>query len=139
MATGLADNIKKFRRTAGLTQEGLAEAADLSVTTVRKAEQGGHVTMDSLAALARALGVETSTLFASGAPVTVVGQQDEANRRHLAELRRALMPPIGLSAPLSTLGEAADVSDIHRRARDAHALYQSDEYTSVARRLPGLL
>ncbi|MFD7605121.1 helix-turn-helix domain-containing protein [Streptomyces mirabilis] len=139
MATGLGTNIKKLRRTAGLTQEGLAEAAGLSVTTVSKAETGGHVTMDSLAAMARALGVETSTLWVSETPETVVGPQDEANRRHLTELRRALMPPIGLAAPLSDLGEAAEASDIHRRVREGHALYQSDEYSSVARRLPGLL
>lgn len=43
MSAGLADNVKKYRRTAGLNQEQLAEAADLSLSTVREAEQGGHV------------------------------------------------------------------------------------------------
>ncbi|MFI0815449.1 helix-turn-helix transcriptional regulator [Streptomyces sp. NPDC021098] len=56
MSAGLADNIKRLRRTTGLTQEGLAEGADLSLSTIRKVEQGGHVSMDTLAALAAALG-----------------------------------------------------------------------------------
>ncbi|MGW1720783.1 helix-turn-helix domain-containing protein [Streptomyces sp. NPDC002156] len=139
MSTGLADNVKKFRRTAGLSQEGLAEAADLSLSTVRKAEQGGHVSMDTLAALARALGVSTSALFATEAPTSVLGTEDEANRRYLAELRRSLMPPVGLSVPLAEPGEAGEVSAIRQGVQDGHALYQADRYTSVARKLPGLL
>ncbi|WP_217549576.1 helix-turn-helix domain-containing protein [Streptomyces sp. GbtcB6] len=139
MSTGLADNVRKYRRTAGLSQEGLAEAADLSLSTVRKAEQGGHVSMDTLASLAGALGVSTSDLFASEAPEPVLGQRDEANRRSLAELRRALMPPIGLAAPLAEPGEAAEPSVIRQGVQDGHALYQADRYTSVARKLPGLL
>jgi hypothetical protein len=83
--------------------------------------------------------VTTSDLFASEAPEPVLGQQDEANRRNLAELRRALMPPIGLSAPLAAPSEAAQPSDIRRGVQDGHALYQADRYTSVARKLPGLL
>ncbi|UIX33503.1 helix-turn-helix domain-containing protein [Streptomyces sp. GQFP] len=139
MSTGLADNVRKFRRTAGLSQEGLAEAADLSLSTVRKAEQGGHLSMDTLAALARALGVSTSALFATEAPKSVLGTEDEVNRRYLAELRRALMPPIGLSVPLSEPGDAGEVSAIRQGVQDGHALYQADRYTSVARKLPGLL
>ncbi|MFI2188069.1 helix-turn-helix domain-containing protein [Streptomyces sioyaensis] len=139
MSTGLADNVKKFRRTTGLSQEGLAEEADLSLSTVRKVEQGGHVSMETLAALARALGVSTSALFATEAPKSVLSHQDEANRRYLAELRRALMPPIGLSAPLSEPGEAGELSAIRQGVQDGHALYQADQYASVARKLPGLL
>ncbi|RSN89936.1 transcriptional regulator [Streptomyces sp. WAC 05379] len=139
MTTGLSENVKRYRRTAGLSQEGLAEAADLSLSTVRKVEQGGHVTMDTLAALARALGVPTSALFASEAPESVLGPQDEANRRHLAELRRALMPPVGLSAPLSEPAEAGDPATIRQGVQDGHVLYQADRYTSVARKLPELL
>ena len=139
MSTGLADNVRKYRRTAGLSQEGLAEAADLSLSTVRKAEQGGHVSMETLAALARALGVSTSALFATETPKSVLGTEDEANRRSLAELRRALMPPIGLSASLSEPGAAGELSAIRRSVQDGHALYQADRYTSVARMLPELL
>ncbi|MEJ8647339.1 helix-turn-helix transcriptional regulator [Streptomyces sp. MS1.AVA.3] len=135
----MADNVKKYRRTAGLSQEGLAEAADLSLSTVRKVEQGGHVSMDTLAALAGALEVSTSDLFASEAPESVVGVQDEANRRYLAELRRALMPPIGLAAPLLEPGAVEVPSVIRQGVQDSHALYQADRYGAVAKRLPSLL
>ncbi|MFD4553265.1 helix-turn-helix domain-containing protein [Streptomyces sp. NPDC058469] len=139
MSTGLADNVKKYRRTAGLSQEGLAIAAGLSLSTVRKVEQGGHVSMDTLAILAGALSVTTSALLASEAPTSVVGPADEANRRYLAELRRALMPPIGLAASLAEPAEAEDPSAIRQGVQDGHTLYQADQYTSVARALPKLL
>ncbi|WEH33910.1 helix-turn-helix transcriptional regulator [Streptomyces sp. AM 4-1-1] len=139
MSTGLADNVRRFRRAAGLSQEGLAEESRLSLSTVRKAEQGGELSMASLAALARALGVSTSDLFASEAPRPTIGAVDEANRRSLAELRRALMPPVGLSAPLSEPGEAREPRAVLQGVQVGHALYQADRYTSVARALPSLL
>ncbi|MFC8793427.1 helix-turn-helix domain-containing protein [Streptomyces cinereoruber] len=139
MSAGLADNVRKYRRTAGLSQEGLAEAARLSLSTVRKVEQGGHVSMDTLAALAGALGVPTSALFSSEAPRSVVGARDEENRRHLAELRRALMPPVGLTTPLSGTAGARDPAAVRRAVQDGHALYQADRYDAVAKRLPPLL
>lgn len=139
MSTGLADNVKKYRRAAGLSQEGLAEAADLSLSTIRKAEQGGHVSMDTLAALAGALGVSTSALFASEAPRSVIGAEDEANRRNLAAPRRTLMPPIGLAAPLQAPGEVKEPTAIRQGVQEGHALYQADRYGAVAKRLPSLL
>ncbi|AIA03132.1 helix-turn-helix transcriptional regulator [Streptomyces noursei] len=137
MSTGLADNVRKYRRTAGLSQEGLAEAADLSLSTVRKVEQGGDARVETLHALARALGVTTSALFATEVPRPVV--DDGANRRYLAELRRALMPPIGLTAVLTEPAEAGSLSAMRHEIEDGHALYQADRYSSVAKKLPGLL
>ncbi|PJJ02536.1 DNA-binding XRE family transcriptional regulator [Streptomyces sp. 2333.5] len=137
MSTGLADNVRKYRRTAGLSQEALAEAADLSLSTVRKVEQGGDARVETLHALARALGVSTSALFVTEAAKPVLG--DEANRRYLAGLRRALMPPIGLAAPLTDHGEAGELSVMRREMEDGHALYHADRYSSVAKKLPGLL
>ncbi|RLU99254.1 transcriptional regulator [Streptomyces griseocarneus] len=137
MASGLAENVKNYRRAAGMSQEGLAEAADLSLATVRKVEQGGDVRMETLYAIARALDVPTSALFATEAPRPVIG--DEANRRYLVELRQALMPPVGLTAPLTDAGHVEELSALRRATADAHALYRADRYDSVAKRLPGLL
>lgn len=137
MSTGLADNVRKYRRTAGLSQEQLAHEADVSLSTVRKVEQGGDARVETLHALARALGAPTSALFATEAAKPVTG--DEANRRYLVELRRALMPPVGLSAPLTDLGPAEELSVMRREIEDGHALYQADQYGSVAKKLPGLL
>ncbi|MFG2196374.1 transcriptional regulator [Streptomyces sp. NPDC048639] len=57
----------------------------------------------------------------------------------LVELRRALMPPVGLADTVADAGEAADLSTAQRDIDDAHALYQSDRYDSVAKRLPEIL
>ncbi|MFJ3927545.1 helix-turn-helix transcriptional regulator, partial [Streptomyces sp. NPDC090022] len=48
MTTELADNVRKYRRRAGLSQEELAHAAGVSPGTVRKVEQGGTVRMETL-------------------------------------------------------------------------------------------
>ncbi|AZQ75713.1 XRE family transcriptional regulator [Streptomyces luteoverticillatus] len=138
MSSGLADNVRKYRRAAGLSQEGLAHESGLSIGVVRKVEQGGDARVETLHALARGLGVTTSALFATEAANPVVG--DEANRRYLLELRKALMPPIGLGAsPMTEPGEAGELSVLRREIADTHALYHADRYGSVARRLPGLL
>lgn len=136
-SSGLGDNVRAHRRAAGMSQEQLANDADLSVSVIRKIEQGGQARVETLHSVARALGVSTSALFAVDAPNPVVG--DEANRQMLAQLRRALMPPVGISETLADPGQAEDLSELRRRVDDGHALYHADRYDSVARMLPGLL
>lgn len=137
MTTEESQNVRKHRRAKGWSQEDLAHEADLSVATVRKVEQGGSVRVETLHVLARALEVPTSALFTTEAPAPVVG--DESSRQHLAELRRALMPPVGLSVTLNELGEGDELSTLQRKIGDGHALYHADRYGSVAKMLPGLL
>lgn len=137
MVTALAHNVRKYRRAAGLSQETLAEEAGLSIGTVRKVEQGGDVRTDTLHTIARALGVQTSDLFVTDVPDPVVG--DEGTRRSLIELRMALMPPVGLAAPLVAAGQPTDLEELHRRIADCHALYWADRYDAVAHKLPALL
>ncbi|MGW2269600.1 helix-turn-helix domain-containing protein [Streptomyces yangpuensis] len=139
MTTELADNVRKYRRRAGLSQEELAHAAGVSPGTVRKVEQGGTVRMETLHALARALGVTTATLLAPDAPEPV-GRGEDPNRVNLIQLRAALTPPVGLT---DLDGEAAEEEPNLRRFRrtvhDGAVLYHSDSYRSVASQLPGLL
>lgn len=136
-SAGLGENVRTHRRTAGLSQEQLADDADLSVSVIRKIEQGGQVRVETLHSIARALGVPTSALFGTDAPHPVI--EDETNRQLLAELRRALMPPVGLSETLAAPSEPDDLSTLRRRINDGHALYHADRYDSVAGILPGLL
>ncbi|MBP0460879.1 helix-turn-helix domain-containing protein [Streptomyces montanisoli] len=133
----LQENVRSQRRTAGLTQEQLAEEADLSLSTIRKVEQGGSVSVETIHTLARALGTTTSSLFASGAPAPTV--EPEGDGPKLMALRRALMPPVGLSAALAVPTEARDLTAIQRDIDDQHALYRTDRYDSVAKALPGIL
>ncbi|WP_405793365.1 helix-turn-helix transcriptional regulator [Streptomyces sp. NBC_01506] len=137
MTTELAKNVRKHRRRRGWSQELLAEMAGVSIQTVRKIEQGGDVRTDTLHMVARGLQVTTAELFVADSPAPVVG--DEASRRNLVELRKALMPPVGLEAPVILAAETGDVGDLHQRIEDVHALYWADRYDSVARQLPALL
>ncbi|GAB3951739.1 helix-turn-helix transcriptional regulator [Streptomyces sparsus] len=137
MTTELAKNVKKHRRRNGWSQERLAEEAGVAIQTVRKIEQGGDVRTDTLHMVARGLQVTTAELFVADSPAPVVG--DEASHRNLVELRKALMPPVGLEAPVILAGETGDVADLHQRIEDVHALYWADRYDSVARQLPALL
>lgn len=140
-SSGLADNLRAHRRTAGLSQEQLAEQAGLSTSVIRKLEQGGQARVETLHQIAAALDVSTSDLFAADNPTPVVG--DESNRQKLAPLREALMPPVGISAfvpdPSNDGEDIHDPSTLLRRVEDGQALYAADRYESVARMLPPLL
>ncbi|MFD8589105.1 helix-turn-helix domain-containing protein [Streptomyces sp. NPDC059637] len=137
MSHELAANVRNYRRRAGLTQEGLAAASGLSPSVVCKVEQGGEVRVETLHALARGLGVSTSSLFTTEALEPVIG--NEANQRYLVELRRALMPPVGLSGAVTEEAEPPDLTAVQREINDGHLLYQADRYDSVAKKLPGIL
>jgi transcriptional regulator with XRE-family HTH domain len=133
----LQENVRSHRRRKGWTQEQLAEEAGVSVGVVRKAEQGGTVSVETIHAFARALETTTSSLFASEVPAPV--QETEGDGPKLTELRRALMPPVGLSSVLTEPTEIRDLVSIQRDIDDSHSLYHADRYDSVARALPGIL
>ncbi|GAA0907711.1 helix-turn-helix domain-containing protein [Streptomyces thermoalcalitolerans] len=136
----LGETIRARRRAAGLSQEQLAEEARVSVGTIRKLEQeAGHARVETLHQIARVLGVSTSALFAPGSPLPV--EEDGRNRQLLAQLRRVLMPPVGIATTEepADLGQAEPLPEIRRRIEDGLKLYQADRYDSVARMLPGLL
>jgi transcriptional regulator with XRE-family HTH domain len=136
-SSGLGENLRSRRRGAGWSQERLAAEAGVSVSVVRKIEQGGQARVDTLHSLARALNLSTSELFAADIPAPVIG--DESSRQVLMTLRRALMPPVGLEETLSDPGGAEPVAELWRRIDDGQSLYAADRYDSVSRMLPGLL
>ncbi|MFE7752634.1 helix-turn-helix domain-containing protein [Streptomyces sp. NPDC057428] len=126
MTTELADNVRKYRRRAGMSQEELAHAAGVSPGTVRKVEQGGTVRMETLHALARALRVATGTLMASDAPEPV-GRTEEPNRVNLIQLRAVLTPAVGLvDQDAEVVGEEPNLRAFCRTVGDARVLYFSD-------------
>jgi transcriptional regulator with XRE-family HTH domain len=137
MTTEQAENVKKYRRTAGLSQEELAERAELSTGTISKLEQGGNVRMETLHAVARALGVHTSQLMAPDEPEPVRGE--DPNRLNLRDLRTALTPPVGLSDASSALDEEPNLRAFRRTVYDGAKLYHGDSYKSVASQLPKLI
>lgn len=66
-AKALANGMKRLRRRLGMTQADLAEAADLHVQYVSQVERGVRSpSMETIDALANALGVTPSELFSTG-------------------------------------------------------------------------
>ncbi|TXL83964.1 helix-turn-helix transcriptional regulator [Streptomyces sp. IB2014 016-6] len=133
----LRDNVRHHRRRLGWNQHELAESAGVSVGLVRKIEQGGNPTVETIHMLARALGTTTSSLFATEAPEPLHATAGDGPK--LSELRRALMPPVGLREVLTELDRAPTLTAIQRDIDDSHSLYHSDRYDSVAKRVPGIL
>ncbi|MFJ6568536.1 helix-turn-helix domain-containing protein [Streptomyces sp. NPDC091292] len=133
------EHIKQLRRTAGMSQEQLAEASGLSVFTIQKAEQGKPVRTETLHTIARALDVPTSRLFVGGTPAPVVGDMDTSRR--LVPLRMALMPPIGVTGvePPAEAPEIGGLGALRRQIMDVHTLYRAGRYDSVVAQLPALL
>lgn len=139
MTTELADNVRKYRRRAGMSQEELAHEAGVSPGTVRKVEQGGTVRMETLHALARALDATTAALMAPDAPEPV-GQAEDPNRVNLIQLRAALTPPVGLEdESVQAAEEEPNLRRFRQAINDGAVLYHSGSYKSVAARLPGIL
>lgn len=89
--TSIGDRLGRLRTRRGLTQEQLAELAEVCVDTVRKLEQNRRQTarMATLNQLARALDVDLSVLV--GSPVTFEARPDGSAPSVLA-LRRAVSP-----------------------------------------------
>ncbi|MEA5536142.1 helix-turn-helix transcriptional regulator [Crocosphaera sp. XPORK-15E] len=60
----LGNNIRQLRTNLGLSQEQLAEKADLHRTYIGAVERGErNVSLDNILAIARALGVSASNLL----------------------------------------------------------------------------
>lgn len=141
MTADLGDNVRKYRRMAGLSQEQLADEAELSTGTIQKVEQGGSVRIETLHTLARALGIRTSQLLAEDPPNPQ--RHVPGERLSLQALRIALTPPLALtSTPPSRTpspGYEPSLRHLKRRTQDAALLYPAGRYESLAAVLPGLV
>jgi transcriptional regulator with XRE-family HTH domain len=65
--TDAGGKVKRAREAAGLSQEDLARAADLSVYTISKLENGGNVRSNTLRRIARALKKDVDEFLGSPA------------------------------------------------------------------------
>lgn len=137
MSAELADNVRAYRRSAGLSQEQLANQSELSLGTIRKVEQGGNVRIETLHAIARALNVRTSQLLASDQPEPV--RDEDPNRLNLRDLRIALTPPLSLGTVELPAAEEPNLRHLGQAVHDGTILYRSDSYRSVASLLPKLV
>lgn len=126
------DRIRQLRKRRGMTQRELAEAADLSVSAVKKIEQGtlGQLRLETAHRLAVALGT-TTLAIADPAPEPT---PERADGGIWTETRDALLSP----------AQASTAEPITERATadallSAVKLYHDNEYDRLARILPLLL
>ncbi|MFH0243853.1 helix-turn-helix domain-containing protein [Streptomyces sp. HK10] len=103
----------KHLRGSGLTQQGLADAAGLSLALVQKAEQDrGELSVGSLLELAHALNTDVSVILGQQAPRRGMDRGDRAALRQLSDAvhESALGEWEGIDDPstVEELGEARD-------------------------------
>lgn len=139
MAATIGDRLGELRLRRGLTQEGLAEKAQLSIDTVRKLEQNQRLTarMGTLNNLARALDVETSVLL--GAPA-VLASSNGSEPPSLLTLRQAVTP----LSDFPGLGSEEDtppptVAQLRAGIRSTEQIRRRGELTKITALLPALL
>jgi transcriptional regulator with XRE-family HTH domain len=134
-----ADRCRELRRRCGMTQEELAEKAAVSIGCVRKLEQGGQVRMETLHAIARALGVVTVTFVAPASPEPT---EESIDDNVLSDIRSAVAPPMDVSGHL-LYGDADCEEPNLGRLRDAvqraAVAYHADRYDDLAAWLPALV
>jgi len=131
------DRLKVARRAAGLTQEQLAERADVNVDTIRKLEQNQRQSMrvSTASALARVMGIETTALLL-GTPA------EETRSDPQLQLIRQAMAPAGHFTPAGDIEEedaAPALGALRRSVEDAWTLYHAGEFASLASILPTLI
>ncbi|MGH3612019.1 MAG: helix-turn-helix domain-containing protein [Pseudonocardia sp.] len=123
---GVGVRTARARKLAGLTQWQLAERANLSLSLLRKVEQGDRSASPAFtAAVAGVLGLGPDALY--GQPYEATSRAEAAEQAAIPELRRALVAfdDDDLPEPAPTLDELLTRLDrvraAHRRARIVEA------------------
>ncbi|MGH8909811.1 MAG: helix-turn-helix domain-containing protein [Egibacteraceae bacterium] len=141
----LGDNLRRWRRRRGYSQEELAQRAGVSVGVVRKLEQEDEtatqrqgVRLESLYKLARALDVHTAKLFTPRGPEPI---DQDPTQQALLPIRVALTPPLEI-APTPAISEQATVPDVgvlRSQLDETVRLYHDDRYEATALLLPEMI
>ncbi|MFC5749124.1 helix-turn-helix domain-containing protein [Actinomadura rugatobispora] len=123
----LPERLQSVRKRRGLTQRGLAELSGVSISLIRKLEQGERddTRLETLRKLAKALQVPTSALITSVAP--------EEPSEDWGPLRAALLKQAGQVA------EPPTVNGVRQALTASMPLFSNDRYAELARLLPPLL
>lgn len=142
MRPTIGDQIARIRRALPITQEQLAERADISVETIRELEQGERTSarMATLNAIARALGTSTSSLIGDASTAAARAEPDH-RPLSLMELRRALTPARGPAGTIVTdFGREPPALEVIRtHLRDADRAYHRGDYAAALAALPDVL
>lgn len=125
------ERLKALRN--GMTQEQLAEAAEVSVGVVRKLERGGTASLPSLLSIASALGTDIAVLFGQQAPRRSMDRDERAALRSLSGATHDAA--LGIPAE----AEPGTVDELRAVLQDADAAYWAGRYTELGVLLGALL
>lgn len=132
----IGKRIKQLRQARGVTQVGLAQEAKISLSLLRKIEQGDRdVSQPVAAAVGRVLRVDAGTL--TGQPYDRDGATPDRIHKLIPDLRRALnrwdLPPTDLDTP------PRPVSALALDAKSVSEQLQHGRNSQLAEILPPLL
>lgn len=134
-ADGVGRRVRAVRKLAGLTQEGLAHRAHVSLGLVRSVEQGRVPASPSfVSAAARALDVGPAELMAQ--PAEVETPADHRVRAVIAPLRRELA---AYRVPPGEEPTAPDLDALADAVERLSALRHAADLTALGRALPAVL
>ncbi|MGW6458523.1 helix-turn-helix domain-containing protein [Streptomyces sp. NPDC055078] len=136
----MGDRLAELRLRRGLTQEQLAERAELSVDVVRKLEQGRRKTarLSSINALARALDTEPSYLV--GQPGTFEVPEAAGNGQpSVLALRQAVSPVADLLGGDPDPEDPPTVEDLRAALRSTEVIRREGRMGEIGALLPQLI
>lgn len=130
--TDIGARLRDIRKRRGLSQRELSDASEVSVSLIRKLEQGEvqDTRLETAHKLARSLRVPTTRLIRrddNQANVVTVDQW--------AAVRKALLEPVRPDRP----GDAPTVDGVRDALNAAMPLFSSDQFAELAELLPPLL
>ncbi|MGW5170302.1 helix-turn-helix domain-containing protein [Streptomyces nodosus] len=126
-----AERLKTLR--SGMTQEQLAEAAEVSVGVVRKLERGGTASLPSLLAIASTLGTDIAVLLGQQAPRRSMDRDERAALRTLS----AATHDAAIGIPANT--EPGTVTELRAVVQHSDTAYWAGRYTELGTLLAALL
>jgi transcriptional regulator with XRE-family HTH domain len=135
----IGERLKAARRERGLTQEGLAEKADLSKDLIAKLEQGRRTScrITSLMRLSNALDIDLSELAGKRERLGVERDGGSVLAIRDAILSPSLMP--GLPGLDDDDGEPTPLPELERAITRAWADYWAGDFGPLVAAVPGLI
>ncbi len=128
--TGVGDRLREIRKRRGMTQRDLARASRVSLSLVRKVEQGDDARTGAVALrkLATALDVPVTALLGFAPAV----RPAPVNGEMWKPLAMMLSEPTGAQEP-------EQATDVASALTSATRLYHANKYSELAALLPGLV
>jgi transcriptional regulator with XRE-family HTH domain len=136
---GMGDRIADLRKRRDLTQEELAERANLHVDVIRKLEQGRRKTarLTSINALARALDTEPSYLV--GQPSTFETHVSAEDPPSVLALRQAVSPVADLLGIDTDVEDAPTIAQLRASLKSTSKIRREGRVGEIGALLPQLI